>query len=47
MTNVMIYDVTANQLEEVAEKNDTTVAEIVETLVLDYLEEAKSDNGWE
>ena len=47
MTNISIYDVTAKQIEDIAEKNDTTAAEIIETLVLDYIDEAKKDNGWE
>lgn len=47
MTNISIYDVTAKQIEDIAEKNDTTAAEIIETLVLDYIDEAKEDNGWE
>ena len=47
MTNVTIYDVEAEILEKVADINDTTVAEVIEVLVNDYLEEAKVDNGWE
>ena len=46
MTNITVYDVEADALEKVAEANDTTVAEIIEVLVTDYLEEAKSDNDW-
>ena len=47
MTNVAIYDVEAEVLEKVADVNNTTVAEVIEVLVNDYLEEAKADNGWE
>ena len=47
MTNVSLYDVTAKQLEQIANDNDTTIAEVIETLVLDYMEEAKEDNGWQ
>ena len=46
MTNVSIYDVEAEILEKVADVNDTTVAEIIEVLVTDYLEDAKADNDW-
>jgi len=46
MTNVSIYDVEAEVLEKVAYANDTTVAEIIEVLVTDYLEDAKADNDW-
>ena len=46
MTNVSIYDVEAGILEKVADANDTTVAEIIEVLVTDYLEDAKADNDW-
>lgn len=46
MTNISIYDVEAEVLEKVADTNDTTVAEIIEVLVTDYLEDAKADNDW-
>lgn len=46
MTNILVYDTEAEQLERLADNNDTNVAEIIETLVTDYLEEAKQDNNW-
>lgn len=33
MTSIVIYDTEANELEHLAEKHDTTVAEIVEALL--------------
>ena len=44
MTNITVYDIEAEQLHEIADANDTTVAEIVEML-MDYTEEMKRDNG--
>ena len=44
MTNITIYDLEAEQLEKIAEANDTTVAEIVEMLMA-YVDEMKKDNG--
>lgn len=44
MTNIVIYDIEAEQLHKIADANDTTVAEIVEML-MDYAEEMKKDNG--
>lgn len=44
MTNIRVYDINANELEKVADRNDTTIAEVVE-LLMDYLEEMKKDNG--
>lgn len=45
MQKVMLYDIEAEKLEQLAEANDTTVAEIVEQLV-EYLPEVKEFNGW-
>lgn len=39
MTGIMVYDDTAKMIEELAERLDTTVADIVDTLVSDYGEE--------
>ena len=44
MTNISIYDVEAEQLEKIADANDTTVAEVVEMLC-EYVEEMKENNG--
>ena len=44
MTNVLIYDVEAEDLEKIADTNDTTVAEVVEMLMA-YAEEMKKDNN--
>ena len=45
MKNITAYDAEANLLEEVAERNNLTVAEVVEALC-DYLEECAIDNNW-
>ena len=44
MMNITVYDIEAEQLEKIADANDTTVAEIVEML-MDYAEEMKKDKG--
>ena len=36
MTSISVYDSTVKELERLADKLDTTVAEIVEELVVDY-----------
>lgn len=48
MTKVSLYDVTAKLLEKLADDNDTNVAEIIESIVLDeeLMEKIKEDNGW-
>jgi hypothetical protein len=33
MTNILIYDIEATEIEKLAEEHDTTVAEIVEAMV--------------
>lgn len=38
MTNIGVYDSSAKVLEDFAEANDTTIAEVVEKLILDYLD---------
>jgi 6-phosphogluconate dehydrogenase (decarboxylating) len=43
MTNVLVYDYTAQAIEEAAEKMDTTAAEILDELVSDYLSEIVDD----
>lgn len=44
MKSIMVYDIEADELEKIAEVNDTTVAEIVE-LLMEYAEEMKRANG--
>ena len=44
MTNVMVYDIDAEELEKIADTNDMTVAEVVEMLI-DYAEDMKNANG--
>ena len=44
MTNITVYDIEANELEKIAEANDTTIAEVVEML-MDYAEEMKKYHG--
>lgn len=44
MTSIMVYDIEANELEKIADANDTTIAEVVEML-MGYVEEMKKDNG--
>ena len=46
MTNIMVYDTEAEELEKIADANDTTVAEVVEML-MQYAEEMKKENGWQ
>ena len=43
MTKVTVYDIEAEELEKIADANDTTVAEVVEMLIA-YAEEMKKDN---
>ena len=44
MTNITVYDTEAKTLEEMAERNDMTVASIVEMLI-EYADDMKEDNG--
>lgn len=39
MTSITVYDYIAKKLEKAADQLDTTVAEIVDELVSDYLDE--------
>ena len=43
MTKILVYDIEAEELEKIADANDTTVAEVVEMLMA-YAEEMKKDN---
>ena len=45
MAKITVYDIEADELEKIADANDITVAEVVESLML-YTEEMKKDNGW-
>ena len=42
MTKIMSYDYEANKLEEIAEVNDITVAEVI-SMLMDYVDEMKKD----
>ena len=44
MTKILVYDVEAEDLEKIADANDTSVAEVVEMLMA-YAEEMKKDNN--
>ena len=44
MTKITVYDIEAEELEKIAEVNDTTVAEVVEMLMA-YAEEMKRSNN--
>ena len=43
MTKILVYDIEAEELEKIADANDTTVADVVEMLMA-YAEEMKKDN---
>ena len=43
MTNILVYDTDAEMLEDLAIKNDLTVAEIIE-LFTDKIEDIKAEN---
>jgi hypothetical protein len=44
MKKILVYDIEADELEKIADANDTTVAEVVEML-MEYAEEMKKNNG--
>lgn len=44
MTKITVYDIEAEDLHEIADANDITVAEVVEMLMA-YAEEMKKDNN--
>lgn len=44
MMKITVYDIEAEELEKIADANDTTVAEIVE-LLMEYAEEMKKANN--
>ena len=43
MTKITVYDIEAEELEKIADVNDTTVAEVI-GMLMDYAEEMKKDN---
>ena len=43
MTKILVYDIEEEELEKIADANDTTVAEIVEML-MEYVEEIKKEH---
>ena len=44
MTTITVYDIEAEELEKIADVNDTTIAEVVEMLMA-YAEDMKKSNG--
>ena len=44
MKQITVYDIEAEELEKIADVNDTSVAEVVEMLMA-YAEEMKKDNN--
>lgn len=39
MTNISVYDDTAETLEQIAERHDTTIAELIDQLVNEFEDE--------
>ena len=44
MRTILVYDIEADELEKIADANDTTVAEVIEML-MEYAEEMKKNNN--
>ena len=44
MTKILVYDIEAEDLEKIADANDTSVADVVEMLMV-YAEDMKKDNN--
>lgn len=44
MTNITVYDIEAEDLEKIADANDTNVAEII-NMLMDYVEDMKREYG--
>ena len=44
MKQITVYDIEAEELEKIADVNDTSIAEVVEMLMA-YAEEMKKDNN--
>ena len=45
MEKITVYDIEAEELERIADENDTCVAEVVEAL-MQYVDEVKREYGW-
>lgn len=45
MKTITVYDDTEKRLEQLAEENDTTVAEIVEEMLYDYENSSQEENN--
>lgn len=43
MTNITIYDIEAEELEEIADANETSIAEVV-SMLMEYVEDMKKEN---
>ena len=43
MKNILVYDIEAEELDRIADANDTTIAEII-CMLMDYAEDMKVDN---
>lgn len=43
MKNILVYDIDAEELDRIADTNNTTIAEIV-CMLVDYAEEMRIDN---
>lgn len=44
MTNVLVYDIEAEELDRIAEANDISIADVVEML-MEYADEMKKENN--
>lgn len=44
MTNILVYDIEAEEIEKIADVNNMTIADVMEML-MDYAEEIRKDNG--
>lgn len=44
MTNIMVYDIEAEELEKISDVNGISIAEVVEMLMA-YADDMKKDNG--
>jgi hypothetical protein len=43
MTNILVYDIEAEEIEKIADINNMTIADVMEML-MDYAEEMRKDN---
>lgn len=44
MTNILVYDIEAEEIEKIADVNNMAIADVMEML-MDYAEEMRKDNG--